>query len=147
MIYLTAVGENGTAARDSAAIEVVASGGNRSPQVTIASPQDGSSFSTGAQVTFLGMAIDPEEGRLTGESLSWFSSVSGTFGNGDFLTYEELASGRRARFQQRCDRVGIKEVRKSVGSIEMGERALPYFSIESTSAARNSAAGAPSVKR
>jgi len=89
-VYLAAVAETGAAARDSVRIEVLSSGGNRSPLVTVVSPRASSSWPGGSAIPFLGLATDPEEGGLLGESLTWHSSAAGDFGSGEYLVYSSL---------------------------------------------------------
>ena len=84
-VYLSAVAETGAAARDSVRIEVLSTGGNRSPEVTIVSPAAVSSWPSGSAIPFLGLATDPEEGGLSGESLTWHSSAAGEFGSGEYF--------------------------------------------------------------
>jgi YVTN family beta-propeller protein len=92
-VYLSAVAETGAAARDSVRVEVISSGGNRSPEVTLVSPESSSSWPGGSSIPFLGLATDPEEGELSGESLSWNSSLAGKFGSGEYLVYSSLPEG------------------------------------------------------
>ena len=56
-------------------------GENTAPAVTISSPSDGASFSSGTSISFSGSASDEEDGDLTG-SLVWTSSLDGQIGNG-----------------------------------------------------------------
>jgi hypothetical protein len=53
--------------------------------VTISSPIDGSKFTEGASITFVGSAEDPEDGNLTA-SLQWASDQVGQFGTGGSVT-------------------------------------------------------------
>lgn len=59
-------------------------GKNTAPSVNISSPGNGSSFSSGASVTFSGSAIDNQDGNLS-SSLGWTSSVEGFLGYGASL--------------------------------------------------------------
>lgn len=54
---------------------------NNPPSVTITSPADGATFSSGETITFTGSASDTEDGDLTA-SLSWTSSIDGAIGTG-----------------------------------------------------------------
>ncbi len=54
---------------------------NNPPTVTIASPANGASFTSGSAINFSGSASDSEDGNLT-TSLSWTSSVDGNIGIG-----------------------------------------------------------------
>lgn len=53
---------------------------NSAPWITISSPTT-TSFSSGQKVTFAGIAVDAEDGKLTG-SMVWTSSVAGQIGMG-----------------------------------------------------------------
>jgi Matrixin/Bacterial Ig domain len=59
-------------------------GKNTAPTVSISSPGNGSSFSSGASVTFNGSASDSQDGNLSG-SLGWTSSIDGSLGYGASL--------------------------------------------------------------
>jgi hypothetical protein len=50
------------------------------PTVSIASPTDGATFTSGATISFAGTANDNEDGNLT-DSLSWNSDVDGALGS------------------------------------------------------------------
>ena len=54
---------------------------NTAPTVSISSPGNGSSFSNGATVSFVGSASDSQDGNLT-SSISWTSSIDGAIGSG-----------------------------------------------------------------
>jgi hypothetical protein len=64
----------------------------RSPEAFIASPSDGSSWAAGEPMTLDGGAMDPEDGDIQNDSISW--SVEGQpVGSGNTLTLEGLAPG------------------------------------------------------
>jgi len=54
---------------------------NNPPSVSITSPADGSTFSSGATISFAGSASDTEDGDLTA-SLVWTSDIDGQIGTG-----------------------------------------------------------------
>jgi subtilisin len=56
-------------------------GGNTAPSVTISSPANNASFSSGTSINFSGSASDTEDGSLTA-SLAWTSSLDGPIGSG-----------------------------------------------------------------
>ena len=56
-------------------------GGNTAPSVTISSPANGASFTSGSSISFAGSASDAEDGDLT-DSLVWTSSLDGQIGTG-----------------------------------------------------------------
>jgi len=58
---------------------------NTAPSVSISSPGNGSSFSSGGSVTFAGAANDRQDGNLTG-SLAWTSNIDGGLGYGSSLS-------------------------------------------------------------
>jgi hypothetical protein len=59
--------------------------GNQAPTVTIINPEDGATFASGATVTFLGTAMDSEDGTLSG-SLDWTSSIDDFIGTGSSVS-------------------------------------------------------------
>lgn len=58
---------------------------NDTPVVSISSPTDGSNPASGASVSFVGTAIDTEEGDLSA-SLVWSSNIEGEIGTGAAFT-------------------------------------------------------------
>ncbi len=56
-------------------------GSNTAPSVTITSPANNATFSSGASITFSGSAADAEDGDLT-SSLVWTSNLDGQIGTG-----------------------------------------------------------------
>lgn len=89
-ITLTATDGRGLAGSSSVEVTVVENG---APSATISEPADGSEFLQGADVTFTGAGTDPEEGALTGASLSWSSSLDGALGTGTSVTESHLSMG------------------------------------------------------
>ena len=65
---------------------------NSPPTVTISAPTDGSSFTTGTDITFTGTASDPEDGDLTA-SIDWSSNLDGSFGTGGSFSTTTLSVG------------------------------------------------------
>ncbi|MBF0211729.1 MAG: hypothetical protein HQK68_12690, partial [Desulfamplus sp.] len=66
---------------------------NRAPTAEITLPDDDSEFMFGELITFMGNATDPEQGRLTGESLVWTSSQGDLIGTGEVVSTKSLKSG------------------------------------------------------
>ena len=66
---------------------------NQPPTATITAPANGTSVVAGTSITFTGTGNDPEDGILTGASLTWTSSLAGTFGTGTSVTTAGLAVG------------------------------------------------------
>lgn len=63
------------------------------PFVNITSPVDGSVFTNESVINFVGSAIDAEDGVLTGNSLTWSSSIDGFLGNGQNINIISLSVG------------------------------------------------------
>jgi hypothetical protein len=58
----------------------------RAPEAHILEPPTGSTFVVGQKVALRGMALDPEDGPLSGEAqLAWTSNISGMLGTGSEL--------------------------------------------------------------
>jgi hypothetical protein len=68
---------------------------NTAPTVSVSSPGNGSSFGSGASVTFNGSATDKEDGNLSA-SLGWTSSIDGLLGYGSSLTGSSPAGRTRS---------------------------------------------------
>ncbi len=66
---------------------------NQPPVATITAPANGSSFTQGANVSFVGSGADPEDGTLTGASLTWTSSIDGVIGTGTTFITNTLSAG------------------------------------------------------
>lgn len=64
---------------------------NQKPSVTISSPQDGAEFARADTIVFEGSAEDPEDGALTGSSLTWESSTDGRVGEGESIATAALS--------------------------------------------------------
>ena len=60
------------------------------PTVSITSPADGSVFTEGDTITFTGIAIDAEDGNITG-GLSWSSNIDGVIGTGGSFSLSTLS--------------------------------------------------------
>ncbi len=58
---------------------------NTAPSVAISSPADGSTFDSGALVSFAGSAADAEDGNLSA-NITWTSSLDGALGTGASLS-------------------------------------------------------------
>ena len=80
-ITLTATdskGASGTAVRSL----TVVTAPNQPPTVAITAPANNASFTATQSIQFLGAALDPEDGLLMDEALTWSSSRSGVIGTG-----------------------------------------------------------------
>jgi hypothetical protein len=60
-------------------------GVNQAPTAQITAPTSGITVVEGAAVTITGTATDPEDGSLTGTSLTWSSDLDGDLGSGDSI--------------------------------------------------------------
>jgi len=82
----------GPASACDTAVPTGGGGGNTAPSVTITAPSSGSSYTSGASVSFAGTATDVEDGTLTA-SLSWSSSINGAIGSGGSFSTSALSVG------------------------------------------------------
>lgn len=67
-------------------------GPNRHPAARIVYPEDGDVYRAGAGVALRASVFDPEDLWLQGDSLSWYSSLDGFLGNGEWLN-SDLSPG------------------------------------------------------
>ena len=74
---------------DSVKVNVQAT--NSPPSSTIASPSNGTTFTQGDGISFIGSGTDPEDGQLTGNSLIWASNKDGQIGTGQSFTKTNLS--------------------------------------------------------
>lgn len=87
-ITLTATDSDGDTGEDSVTITVYT---NEALVVSIITPPDGSGFTAGESILFLGSATDPEDGAIT--DLTWASNVDGQIGTGESFSYDSLSVG------------------------------------------------------
>jgi subtilisin family serine protease len=71
----------------------VPSSTNAAPIASITSPSNGASAVQGASVSFAGTGSDPEDGALSGSSLTWTSSRDGQIGTGTSFAKSNLSVG------------------------------------------------------
>ena len=90
-ITLTVKDLNGVT--NSVSHSMVVTKANSSPSASIASPANNSAVLQGTTVTFSGAGTDPEEGTLSGSSLSWSSSINGVIGTGASFSTSALSVG------------------------------------------------------
>ena len=62
--------------------------------VIISSPNNGTHFEVGEEITFTGSAKDFQDGELTGGSLVWTSDQDGQIGEGNTFTRDDLSEGK-----------------------------------------------------
>lgn len=91
-ITLTASDSQGLTGQQQVAI-VVNPQGSSTPVVAISQPLDGAIFSAGDTLTFAGSATDAQDGVLTGQALTWRSSLDGVLGTGSPLVSDALSVG------------------------------------------------------
>lgn len=83
---LTVTAMDGKGLMGSAQRIIAVVSGNGLPRPEITAPENGILIAPGEVIELTGMAIDPEDGRLSGMRLRWSSSVDGTLGTGDSIT-------------------------------------------------------------
>ena len=76
------------------------------PVVTITAPSDGSTFTEGTTVVFTGTAVDIEDGDLSA-TLSWSSSLDGSFGSGASISTSTLSTGAHTITASATDSRGL----------------------------------------
>src|SRR5262245_4061244 len=79
---------------------------NTAPSVSISTPSSGSTFSSGAAITFSGSGTDRQDGNLS-SSLAWTSSIDGLLGYGATLS-RTLSSGTHTVTASVRDAGGLK---------------------------------------
>ncbi|WP_224248907.1 PKD domain-containing protein [Hyalangium gracile] len=90
-LVLTARDSTGNESAARITVEVLPA--NNPPSVQITAPANGSRFTVGTVVALRGSAQDPEDGVLTGNRLSWQSSLAGQLGQGSSLDVGSLGAG------------------------------------------------------
>jgi hypothetical protein len=88
-ITLTATDSNGATGTDQITVTVT----NNPPTATITNPPSGSIVLVGVSILFTGTGSDPEDGPLTGASLSWSSDLDGPLGTGVSISVGFLSVG------------------------------------------------------
>ncbi len=86
---ITASVTDGGGLQDSDAITITV---NAAPAATITAPADGSSFTQGDSISFIGTASDPEQGDLSA-NLAWSSDLDGALGSGASFSTSGLSVG------------------------------------------------------
>ncbi|MBF0205051.1 MAG: hypothetical protein HQK67_12280, partial [Desulfamplus sp.] len=88
-IEVTATDSDGNKATDIIIITIL----NQPPVAEISLPDDNDDFRFGDLITFSGTGTDPEQGKLTGDSLVWTSSQGILIGKGEVVSSRTLQSG------------------------------------------------------
>ena len=73
-------------------------GGNQPPVVTISSPTAATTFAVGDLITYQGSATDPQDGTLTGSSLSWQINIQHCIGTSCHIHYFMTVPGSGGSF-------------------------------------------------
>ncbi|MEP6835505.1 MAG: S8 family serine peptidase [Gemmatimonas sp.] len=90
---ITLTAKDSQNATSSTSITLIVKVPNQAPAATITSPTNGLSVVQGTTVTFAGSGSDPEDGALTGASLTWSSNLSGAIGSGASFSTTALSVG------------------------------------------------------
>ncbi|MDO8537396.1 MAG: PKD domain-containing protein, partial [archaeon] len=80
---------------------------NQPPTANITSPTSGDDFTEGEQITFVGSAVDPEEGTLNGNSLQWTIEDGTNIGSGTSFNYSALSLGNHTITLTATDSQGL----------------------------------------
>ena len=91
-------------------VSVTVASGNTAPSVTIASPASGTSYASGASVSFSGSASDTQDGSLTSR-LAWTSNLDGALGTGGAFS-KVLTVGSHTVKATVTDNAGLTTVRQ-----------------------------------
>lgn len=93
-ITLTATDSDGNSSQASVQVEVQSDGdpSNESPTATIEAPSQDTTIQKGDEITFQGSGTDPEDGSLSGGSLTWSSDADGELGTGETVTTSSLSA-------------------------------------------------------
>ena len=79
---------------------------NQAPTVTINTPRSNTTFITGNEISFSGIASDLEDGEITA-SLIWTSNLNGAIGTGGNFSYSGLSSGVHTITARATDNNGL----------------------------------------
>jgi hypothetical protein len=121
-IYCYAYGNNGFIGIDSTTLTVGEKSGAESLFVLIASPRNNQQFNAGDSITFCGVAADPAEGNLNGDSLVWSSDIDQQIGTGNELTSDRLSAGTHAITLAATNSQGVKQTAAVTISIAGSEQ-------------------------
>jgi hypothetical protein len=112
---------------------------NTAPSVTISTPASGSSYASGATVSFTGSASDAQDGSLT-SALAWTSTIDGAIGLGGSFS-RVLSAGTHTIKATAVDSGGLTTVRQVSVTVASSNTA-PSVTISSPSAGATFASGA-----
>lgn len=93
---VSACGDSGMTAPEPPAPEPPAPEPNQAPTAEITSPSEGAEFVQGDSIRFWGEANDPEDGSLSGSSLTWETAGGEQIGTGREVVVDDLSVGSHA---------------------------------------------------
>lgn len=97
---------------------------NNFPNLTINSPADNASFSSGASITFSATATDIEDGDIS-SSIQWTSSIDGNIGSGGQFSTSALSDGAHTITATVTDSGG-RSVQESINILAGSYQQLSY---------------------
>jgi hypothetical protein len=113
-ITLRATDDYGNLATAKLLLTIEPGAANEQPsEVTIEEPES-KSFSPIDYILFKGNATDPEDGILTGQHLTWFSTLDNEIGNGEFFTLDTLSKGVHTIALIAEDSNGLQKISETV---------------------------------
>ena len=104
---------------------------NNAPSASISSPASGASVVAGATLTFSGTGTDPEDGALSGNALTWTSSVNGTIGRGTSFSTNALSVGTHVITLTAADAQGLSSFVTRTITVTTPVNQLPSVNISS----------------
>lgn len=104
---------------------------NSAPTARIDSPSDSAVFQLDNDITFTGAATDAEESALTGNALSWSSSVDGSIGSGASFTTDSLSKGTHVITLTATDNRGLADSTTITITVNPVANTLPTATITS----------------
>ena len=102
---ITATVTDSTGHTTSATRTVTVTSGNTAPMVSISSPVGGTTFASGASITFTGSASDTQDGNLT-SAIVWQSNIDGQIGTGGSFA-RSLTTGTHTITAKATDAAGL----------------------------------------
>lgn len=123
-ITLTAVDPAGGSDTAQVSLDIV---DNQPPTATIAAPLDGAQYLGGTEIEFSVTATDPEDGSLSGGSVSWSSSLDGDLGTGSPLMTTGLSVGSHTVTVTVADSRGLQGTDEI--TVTVGANGVPTASI------------------
>jgi len=103
------------------------------PTVTISSPNNESSYNSGAYINFIGSAKDYEDNIISGANLVWTSSIDGRIGTGNMLELKQLSDGNHEITFRATDRFGSSASASISLSLQQQANTSPSVSISKPS--------------